>query len=130
MNYETQKSTLSCEQEAVINQLNISEKTKQFIREKYPEVIPAIVSHQDLSPFDSKREILSFAAAIEGVTYLRYQKGKEPFAMAYYSDEPGDYSEYFLNDELVLMEFLGEVIIDRLTDSLVNFADVLKGKLS
>ena len=129
MNYETQELTLSCEQEAVINQLNISEKTKRFIREKYPEVIPAIVANHGLSPFDSKREIVSFAAAIEGVTHLRYEKGKEPFGMKYHSDQPGDYSEYYLNDELVMMEFLGEVVIDRLTDSLVNFADVLKGKL-
>ena len=118
MNYET--LTLSCEQEAVINQLDISEKTKQFIIEKYPEVVPDIVSHQILSPFKSTTEIVSFTALIEGVTILRYEKGKEPFAMAYNSDEPGDYSEYLINDEIVMMEFLGEVVIDRLTDSLNN----------
>ena len=124
MNYET--LTLSCEEQKVINQLDISEKTKQFIIEKYPEVVPDIVSHQILSPFKSTTEIVSFTALIEGVTILRYEKGKEPLAMAYNSNEPGDYSEYLINDEIVMMEFLGEVVIDRLSESLVDFSELLR----
>lgn len=127
MNYET--LTPSCEEERVINQLDISEKTKQFILEKYPEVVPDIVSHQTLPPFPPNAEIVSFTALIEGVRILRYEKGKEPYGMTYHSTEPGDYSEYLINDEIVMMEFLGEVVIDRLSESLVNFSELLKGKL-
>ena len=127
MNYET--LTLSCEEQAVINQLNISEKTQQFILEKYPEVVPDLVSHQSLPPFPSQTEIVSFTALIEGVTILRYEKGKEPYGTKYPPSEPGDYSEYLINDEIVMMEFLGEVVIDRLSESLVNFTELLKGKL-
>lgn len=116
MNY--QNSTLSYEEEAVINQLNISEKTKRFILEKYPEVVPDIVSHQNLAPFPPKEQIVSYTARIEGVTVLRYEKNKKPYALPYASE--GDYSEYLINDEIVLMEFLGEVVIDRLTESLDN----------
>ncbi len=111
---------LTSEDHTVINQLKISPKTRQLILEKYPEVIPDIVAYHDLPSFDNSQKIVSFAALIEGVTVLRYENNKEPYALPCSPDYSGDYSEYLINDEIVLMEFSGEVVIDRLTDSLNN----------
>lgn len=96
----------------------LSPRIKNLILSRYPEIVPDILRHQNSKPFDPKEEIESFSYSIEGVTIIKFQKGKKPYYLPCPPDYSGDYSECYLNSELVLMEVQGEPVINRLSASL------------
>ena len=104
----------------VVTQWNLPSQVKDLIIDKYPEIIPDIIHYREAEPFDSSVPITSYSCLVEGVTVLLYEAGKPTYLMPDFQDYEGDYSEHYLNEELVLMEVKGEAVINRITPAIKN----------
>lgn len=103
----------------IVNQWNLTSQAKELIINKYPEIVPDIVYFRE-KPFDSTTPITSYSCSIEGVTICSYQLNKPTYLMPNFQDYTGDYSEHYLNEELVLMEIKGEAVVNRITPVIKN----------
>lgn len=92
-------------------------KQEKAIIAKYPEIVPDILRYHLSPPLNSRTEITSFSYSIEGVTLICFQKGQKPYYLPCPPNYSGVYSECHINGDLVLLEFEGELIVDRLSSS-------------
>ncbi|MGF1487769.1 MAG: hypothetical protein ACFBSE_11825 [Prochloraceae cyanobacterium] len=90
----------------------LSKETIKVLAEE-PEIVDYLASKRYLPPFPEDYEAQIFEVRFDDLTYYYQEKGQPPYIRASSSDYTPAFTEYLIDEEILVFQVGSELVIDR-----------------